>query len=71
MECCGKHSVEADELIRKFWSDQIYLEDDMFLYQETPYYYAMCIAHHPTLGDNQPEWYLNPKYYPAPEKWRS
>jgi hypothetical protein len=71
VECCGKESEEAETLIRAFWADLRFLEDDSLLYTETPYYYAMCIAHHPKLGDNQPEWYLSPEYFPPPAKWRS
>ena len=52
----GKSENEAETLIAKFWAGQDDIEADQLLYHEAPYYYAMCIAHHPVIGDNQPDW---------------
>jgi hypothetical protein len=67
VKCCGKTTAQAGTLTRQYFSHLRYLEDDIYLYRETPYHYAMCIAHHPVLGDNQPEWYFDQRYWPPPE----
>jgi len=67
VKCCGKTTAEAGTLTRQYFSHLRCLEDDIYLYRETPYHYAMCIAHSALLGDNQPEWYRDQRYWPPPE----
>lgn len=66
---CNKSATESVDLIRKYWSDCIDLESDEYLYHESPYYYAMCIAHHPVLGDNNANWHLDSSLWPPPPGW--
>lgn len=64
---CGKAEGHALSLVNRFWADENITQDNLVLHEE-PYYWAMCIAHHPVLGDNQPEWWRNPKLSPTPKE---
>lgn len=66
---CGKTEIEAISLINAYWKNSSRIDDDPLLFEETPYYYAMCIAHHPTLGDNWITWYEDPSLWPPPKGW--
>ena len=57
-------------MIQGYWAGVKDIESDPFLYEEPPYYYAMCIAHHPQLGDNRVDWYRDPALWPPPLGWR-
>jgi len=51
---------EATQLMNSYWVGIDDLnETDEILLSEEPFYYAFCIIHHPTLRDNQPEWYTD------------
>lgn len=67
---CGFDADTARGLILRFWASYDDIADDEYLMHEPPYYYAMAIAHHPVLGDNQPEWYRDPRFWPPPEGWK-
>lgn len=67
VKCAGRSSSEAANMLAEYWNDLDDVEDEFNLYSETPYYWAMCIAHHPTIGDNNPEWYKSAKYMPPPQ----
>ncbi len=57
-------SEEAVSLINEFWSGIKDIDKDYpFLFRDEPFYYAFCIIHHPVIGDNKPNWYLNEKRY--------
>jgi hypothetical protein len=66
---CDKPEPEAIALVRVYWSNQTNLESDPILYEEPPYYYAMCIAHHPKIGDGNIGWYQDPGLWPPPQGW--
>lgn len=66
-----KTTTEAERLIKQFWSGRSDIEEDQLLYRELPYYYAMCILHHPILGDNYPFWWKNPEFWPPPSRWNT
>lgn len=66
---CGKTQEESLYLVNFFWRDEpVFDEDDLRLH-EYPYYWAMGIAHHWVLGDNQPEWYHDPQLWPPPREY--
>jgi hypothetical protein len=66
----GYDPEPADHLIAAYWKDVCDIEvEDPLLYHEPPYYYAMCILHHPVLGDGDTWWYKNPALWPPPDKW--
>jgi len=65
--CSEKSRAEAVTMLNKYWGDLTDVEEEFRLYAETPYYWAMCIIHHPTIGDNNPEWYLDEKFMPPPD----
>lgn len=67
---CGYDVGTARELILSFWQKYDDIADDELLFREPPYYYAMCIAHHAVLGDNQPLWYLDRRLWPPPPGWQ-
>jgi len=70
MRFCDLSRQNAIRMIREFWKDMDDLESaDPLLYHEPPYYYAMSIAHHPTIGDNRPLWYKDPSLWPPPTDW--
>jgi hypothetical protein len=66
---CGKTELEAIALVRAYWEDQSDIESDPLLYHEPPYYYAMCIAHHPRIGDGRVVWWKEPGLWPPPQDW--
>lgn len=57
--------------IETYWEKRTDIESDPLLYHELPYYYAMCILHHPVLGDNVPFWWKDPTQWPPPERFQS
>ena len=65
----GKSETDAIALINQYWKRRQDVEDDPLLYHESPYYYAMCIAHHPSLGDKNLEWHKDPSKWPPPDGW--
>jgi hypothetical protein len=68
---CGKTDHDAERLVIEYWSDQSDIEADELLYHEPPYYYAMCIAHHPKIGDNKPDWHKDSALWPPPDGWKT
>jgi hypothetical protein len=60
---------DAVELIIQYWHNCDNIESDPFLYEELPYFYAMCILHHPSLGINRVDWFKDPELWPPPKKW--
>jgi hypothetical protein len=70
VEVSCKTETDAIRLINELWKNQNDIESDPLLYEELPWYYAMVIAHHPVIGDNQPMWYKDSNLWPPPEKWR-
>ncbi len=69
MRFCGKTQDEAVSLIAAYWQHRDRIDDDPLLFSEPPYFYAMCMAHHPTLGDGQVNWHEDPELWPPPEGW--
>jgi hypothetical protein len=65
----GKSQDEAVDLINETWKDVGDIESDPILYEETPYYYAMCIAHRDSPGSEL--WYKDKTKWPPPEGWRT
>jgi hypothetical protein len=66
---CGKTDEEALQLVNIIWKDgPIFDEYDLRLH-EFPYYWAMGIAHHPVLGDDNPDWYHDRKLWPPPPEY--
>ena len=66
---CGLSRQDSVRMIRKFWGDFDDLESDPLFFHESPYYYAMSIAHHPIIGDNRPDWYTDRSLWPPPPGW--
>lgn len=67
IETLGHKSIdEAIGMTKKYWEGVIDIRDE-YIMSETPYYWAMCILHHPSIGDNQPKWYLDHRLMPPPE----
>ncbi|HYT91156.1 MAG TPA: hypothetical protein VEL76_20755 [Gemmataceae bacterium] len=66
---CGKTEAEAVQLIGEYWAHRENIEEDRLLFHEVPYYYAMCMAHHPVIGDNNPFWWKDPHLWPPPKGW--
>tara|TARA_R110002049_G_scaffold305056_3_gene501115 strand:+ start:77197 stop:77487 length:291 start_codon:yes stop_codon:yes gene_type:complete len=66
---CGVDEATADRMMRDYWGDVADVADDPLFFGEPAYYYAMCVAHHPTIGDNDPEWYRRPELWPPPSGW--
>ena len=66
----GKSWSEAHLMLHQYWASTSDFSDSA-VHSETPYYWAMCILHHPTIGDDQPEWYLDARFMPPPEPIRS
>jgi hypothetical protein len=65
----GVTERQAVELINEYWKDVESIDSDPFLLSEPPYYYAMCIGHHPVFGDGQPRWEQDEKWWPPPAGW--
>src|SRR5258708_4995232 len=65
----GKTDPEAIRLVQAFYVRYEDIESNSMLYHETPYYEAMCIAHHPRLGDGRVFWWKEPGLWPPPEGW--
>ncbi|MCR9212019.1 MAG: hypothetical protein NXI28_27690 [bacterium] len=65
------HRDECVRMVCDYWSDVDDLEADPLLYGEPAYYYAMTIIHHPTIGDNKPEWFRDRSLWPPPPGWCS
>jgi len=65
----GKSQEEAAGLVLRFWQDLDDIEDDELIYHEAPYYYAMCIAHHPLLGEGRDYWWQDESLWPPPPGW--
>ncbi len=58
---------EAVNLMNRFWKSKDLSNDDKDLtFHETPYYWAMCILHHPVLGDGNIDWERDPAFWPPP-----
>jgi hypothetical protein len=66
---CGKTEPDAIALVKAFWAGTADIESDPLLHREPPYYYAMCIAHHPQLGDGRVFWWNEPGLWPPPQGW--
>jgi hypothetical protein len=67
---CGHTEAEATRMTLEYWHGVSDIEtDDPLLYHECAYYYAMCIAHHPTIGDGLQRWEQDIKYWPPPKDW--
>jgi hypothetical protein len=66
---CGLDRRESVRMIREFWADIEDLDADPLFFNEPPYYYAMAIAHHPSIGDNRPNWYNDRNLWPPPPGW--
>ena len=66
---CGKSEDEAIALINGYWLHRSRIDGDPLLFSESPYYYAMCMAHHPTLGENRINWHEDPALWPPPKGW--
>lgn len=70
---CGKSEEEAVQIVNMYWEDEEIFGDDDFRLHEAPYYWAMCIAHDKTIGDNRPNWDKDPALWPPPkdflERW--
>ncbi|MCB2153267.1 hypothetical protein KQI84_00145 [bacterium] len=63
-----KTEEEAVDLVSRCWKDCDDIDaEGPLIYHEIPYYYAMCILHHPVLGDGNVEWYLDKSYWPPPD----
>lgn len=67
---CKKSEPEAIRLVNAFWKDVDNIESDPLLLHEPPYYYAMCIAHHPVHGDGSVHWHEEPGLWPPPPDWK-
>lgn len=65
----GLTETEAVHLINEYWKDVESIDDDPLLMSEPPYYYAMCIGHHPILGDGQLRWEQDERWWPPPRGW--
>lgn len=64
----GKTQSESIVAINTYWKAYTDIRDVGFLFAETPYYWAMCMLHHPVIGDGDVFWYLDSMYMPPP-KW--
>lgn len=65
----GMSKERAYDSINRYWHDVECIDDDPLLFHEPPYFYAMCIGHHPTIGDNNLAWENDPRWWPPPEEW--
>ena len=61
---------EAVRMVTEYWRNSTdILIDDPLLFHECAYYYAMCILHHPTIGDGIERWEKDQRYWPPPANW--
>ncbi len=69
IEILGQKSAdEAFQMMSPYWKGVNDIRQRE-LERETPYYWAMCILH-PAIGDNQPEWYHDQRFWPPPDRIR-
>jgi len=68
VEFAGKDEHTVIRLVNQLWGTDPFDDQDDRLH-ESPYYWAMAIAHHPTLGDNQPEWWRDPELARPPAQF--
>jgi hypothetical protein len=66
----GKDETVAEELLRAYFSGTENVDDEPLIYHEVPYYHAMCILHHPVIGDDNIWWHKDPNFWPPPPEWR-
>lgn len=64
-----KDREDAVALVNQFWVKRPWFDDDDSRLHEAPYFWAMCIIHHPKIGDNYPSWWDDPKYWPPPPEF--
>ncbi|HIE29908.1 TPA: hypothetical protein EYP66_21780 [Candidatus Poribacteria bacterium] len=69
----GKNNQEAVQPVNMYWEGEGIFENDDFRLHEAPYYWAICIAHDKTIGDNRPNWDKDAALWPPPkdflERW--
>lgn len=65
----GMTMDQAQEKVNRYWHNVDCIDDDPLLFHEPPYYYAMCIGHHPIIGDGNPNWETDPRWWPPPLEW--
>ena len=69
VQFCNIDATAAERMIREYWHGVADIAEDPFIFSEPAYYYAMCIAHHPLIGDNDPNWYRRTTLWPPPSGW--
>ena len=67
----GIDADHAIELVNAYWSDTPDIDADPMLLSEPAYFYAMCIGHHPVLGDGQTGWAKDSRLWPPPKGWEA
>jgi hypothetical protein len=65
----GFDDQTAVSKINLYWDDVDSIDDDPLLMSEPAYYYAMCIGHHPMIGDGQKDWEHDERWWPPPPGW--
>ena len=65
----GMDEDKGIELVNAYWSDTADIDTDVMLFTEPAYFYAMCIGHHPILGDGQTDWAKDSRLWPPPKGW--
>ncbi len=69
MRFVGMEQDAAIASINAYWGDVADIESDALLFSEPAYYYAMCIAHHPEIGDGKINWIHDKDFWPPPKGW--
>ena len=68
----GRSQEQAIVLLNRFMLESPFplsvFDDNNYMLHEDPYYTAMCIIHHPVLGDNRPNWHGDPNLWPPPKR---
>lgn len=54
---------------QSYWEHLGDIDLEPLVYHEVPYFYAMCILHHPLLGDGLTDWASDRRYWPPPDGW--
>lgn len=67
---CNKTREEAHQLLENFWAGDLTFDNNDVRLHECPYYWAMGIAHHQTLGDNYLDWIRDSSIWPPPQDYR-
>jgi len=65
----NKPEAAAVELVNLFWKDKKEFFELDFRLHEDPYYWAMCIIHDRSIGDNRPHWEKDPALSPPPKEF--